>query len=69
MPDSFILPEVQLSKKRRTRLTRDQARRQQIAIVVTAIIAVIMIISLVVSMLPAPPSPGLILPPALPLWF
>ncbi len=57
-----------MSKKRRTRLTRDQVRRQQIAIIVTAIIAVIMIISLVVSMLPAPPlSPGVILLPTLPL--
>ncbi len=69
MPNNFILPEVQLSKKRRSQLTRDQARRQQIAIVVTAIIAVIMIISLVASMLPAPPSPGLIPLLLVPLWF
>lgn|GEM_PF-6315391 len=59
-----------MSKKRRTRLTRDQVRRQRIAIIVTAIIAVVMIISLVVSMLPAPPlSPGLIPLPSLPFWF
>lgn len=46
--------------------TREEVRRQRLAILVTAIIAVILVLSVALSLLPAPPAPpGLLLLPGL----
>jgi hypothetical protein len=47
-------------KTTKTKYGRPQSRRQRVLLILTAVIAVIMVLSMIISMLP--PAPALLLP-------